>query len=168
MADFLPAYERMILAEGGYQLTNIPGDAGGQTYAGISRRAHPRWPGWAYVDRGEIPPTQLVRDFYAAEYWQRVCGDQIREQAIAETIFDFAVNGGVVTASKLAQAVVGTTPDGAIGPRTVAALNDADPQLFRASYALAKIKRYADIVNRNREQGKFLLGWINRTLKGLA
>jgi hypothetical protein len=36
------------------------------------------------------------------------------------------------------------------------------------AYTLAKIARYRDIVTKNREQGKFLLGWINRSLGGLA
>ena len=43
MAEFAPAFEEMIRDEGGYQLTAIPGDNGGQTYAGIARkigRAH--------------------------------------------------------------------------------------------------------------------------------
>jgi hypothetical protein len=33
---------------------------------------------------------------------------------------------------------------------------------------LAKMARYAEICNKNRTQVKFLLGWLNRTLKGLA
>lgn len=42
MSDFVPAYERMIINEGGYKLTDVPSDRGGQTYAGISQigRAH--------------------------------------------------------------------------------------------------------------------------------
>jgi hypothetical protein len=35
------------------------------------------------------------------------------------------------------------------------------------SYALAKIARYRDIVQRDKTQIKFLLGWINRTLAGV-
>jgi hypothetical protein len=38
-------------------------------------------------------------------------------------------------------------------------------ELFVASYALAKIARYRDIVMRDRSQIKFLLGWLNRALK---
>ena len=41
MADFAPAFEKMIHDEGGYQLTDIPGDRGGQTYAGIARKPNP-------------------------------------------------------------------------------------------------------------------------------
>ena len=63
---------------------------------------------------------------------------------------------------------VGTTPDGRIGPKTLQALNEADPESFVLAYALAKVARYRDIVMRDRSQLKFLLGWINRTLKGVA
>ena len=41
MADFLPAFEQMIRDEGGYTLHTIPGDRGGQTYAGIARNFNP-------------------------------------------------------------------------------------------------------------------------------
>lgn len=165
MADFAPIYERMLRDEGGYQLTDIAGDRGGQTYAGIARNAHPGWPGWAAIDRGEQPPAELVRGLYRAKFWDPLRGDEIADPGIAETLFNFGVNAGPATAVKLAQIVVGATPDGALGPRTLAALNASEPALFRARYALAKIGRYAEIVNRDRSQARFLLGWINRTLE---
>ena len=59
-------------------------------------------------------------------------------------------------------------PDGSIGHRTLAALNSYNPELFVCKYALAKVSRYAEICNRDRTQSKFLLGWINRTLKELT
>jgi len=85
----------------------------------------------------------------------------------AETIFNFAVNTGTSVAIKLAQVIVGATPDGGIGPKTVELLNQCTAQKFVPSYALAKIQRYANICNKDRGQSKFLLGWINRTLAGL-
>ncbi len=165
MADFAPAFEEMIVNEGGYKLTNIAGDRGGQTYAGIARTMNPQWPGWAAVDRGEVPPSELVRAFYRANFWDAVAGDAIADQSVAANLFDFGVNAGPRVAVKLAQLVVGATPDGVPGPKTVAALNAASPDLFIARYALAKLGRYRDIVTRDRSQIKFLLGWINRTLK---
>ena len=47
-------------------------------------------------------------------------------------------------------------------------INGCDPELFALKYALAKVSRYAEICNRDRTQSKFLLGWINRTLKELT
>lgn len=171
MADFAPSFEKMIRNEGGFVLHEVPGDRGGQTYAGIARNIHPSWQGWEIIDRQELDNaglTQLVRDFYKEHFWDRVKGDDISHQGIAESLFDFAVNAGVRTASKLAQLVVDATPDGVIGARTVAKLNDIDEEAFIPRYALAKIARYAEICKRNPVQKKFLLGWINRTLGALA
>lgn len=171
MADFQPAFDRMIENEGGYRLTSISNDRGGQTYAGIARNFHPDWPGWKIIDRndmGNMELTYLVHDFYKAQFWDRICGDDIQKNAIAAAIFDFAVNAGVATAAKLAQLTAGEIPDGRIGPKTIAALNAMDEGVFVLKYTLAKVARYAEICNKDRDQGKFLLGWLNRTLKGLA
>ncbi|MFZ4110388.1 MAG: glycoside hydrolase family 108 protein [Polymorphobacter sp.] len=172
MADFARAFERTLMAEGGYQLTNVSGDRGGQTYAGIARNPNPQWPGWAFIDRGEIPPTQMVRDFYRDGWWTPIRGDEIADQRVAESIFDFGVNtsayGRPAVAVKLAQIVAGVTPDGDFGPKTLQAVNAMDGALFAARYTVAKIARYRDIVARDRTQIKFLLGWISRALKGAA
>jgi len=103
MADFTQAYERTTLNEGGYVLTNHAGDRGGQTYAGISRRYHPKWEGWAAIDRNETPATGLVRDFYREKFWEPVKGDDITDQRTAETIYDFGVNADPRVAVKLAE-----------------------------------------------------------------
>lgn len=169
MADFLPAFERAILAEGGYQLHQVAGDTGGLTYAGIARAKNPQWPGWAWIDRGETPPSQLVRDFYRAGWWLPIRGDEIRDQSVAESIYSFATNssafGAPKTAVRLVQVVVGATPDGLMGTKTIEAINVMEPRLFLALYALARIARYRDIVVKDRTQQKFLLGWINRSLQ---
>jgi lysozyme family protein len=166
MADFTPAYEVMIRNEGGYVLHTVAGDRGGMTYAGIARNMNPAWAGWPVIDQGGTPPADMVRDFYRSKFWAPIRGDDIAHQVIAQAMFDFGVNAGIGVASKLAQLVVGATPDGAIGQRTVEALNAYDPDRFVMAYALVKIARYRDIVTRDRTQQKFLLGWINRTLAG--
>lgn len=167
MADFRSPFDAMILREGGYTLTDIAGDRGGQTYAGIARKFHPGWPGWPAIDGGTTPATDLVRDFYRREFWDVVHGDDL-PQEIAASLFDFAVNAGAPVAIKLAQIVAGLAPDGALGPKSIAALNLIDPGTFRAAYTLAKIKRYVDICMRDRGQSKFLLGWVRRSLEQLA
>jgi lysozyme family protein len=153
--------------EGGYKLHTVPGDRGGMTYAGVARKFHPDWPGWRYIDEGATPPTDLVREFYRREFWSRLNCDAMPER-IAASIFDFGVNAGTRTAAKLAQAVAGVESDGVIGRKTIAALLDMEPAVFEAAYAIAKVKRYAEIVSRDRSQGKFLLGWLNRTLDALT
>ena len=171
MATFQKAFDLMIINEGGYVNHTVAGDRGGQTYAGIARKFPPRWPGWQLVDKNDMDNPQLTRlvyDFYQQEYWQAIKGDDIKEQRIAESIFDFAVNAGVGTAAKLAQLLVGSTPDGVIGNNTLEKLNQVEPELFVTKYALAKVARYTEIVKRNRSQNKFLVGWLNRTLRSVA
>lgn len=171
MANFSSAYEKMIKNEGGYKLHSVTGDRGGQTYAGIARNYNPQWAGWRYIDDQNMDAaelTGLVFDFYEQNYWIRVKGDDIEHQHVAESLFDFAVNAGTRTASKLAQVVVDASPDGVIGPKTLKKINAVDEEIFVLKYALAKVARYAEICNRDRGQSKFLLGWTNRTIKGLT
>ena len=168
MAEFLPAFERMIVNEGGYVLHTVAGDRGGMTYAGIARNFHPSWQGWKVIDQGETPPAELVRQFYRSNFWAPLRLDEVEHQEVAGNLFDFGVNAGRGTAAKLAQLVVGVTPDGKVGAKTLSALNAIDPDLFVARYALAKIARYRDIVVKNRTQQRFLVGWLNRALKESA
>lgn len=169
--SFEDAFTATMKREGGYKLHTVAGDTGGTTYAGIARNHNPDWHGWAYLDRGETPPTLLVREFYRRGYWVPILGDDLRED-IAASIFDFAVNtsapGRPTVAVKLAQLVAGTEPDGVMGPKSVTALNALDPREFASRYFVAKMQRYADIVMRNRSQSKFLLGWLNRSLGALT
>ena len=140
------------------------------TYAGFARNKIPQWPGWALVDKKELGGalTPMVREFYRVEFWDKMRGNEINNQDVANTIFNFGVNAGMSMAVKLAQLVVGATPDGGIGAKTVERLNQIpDGQRFKEQYALAKIARYVEICNKNPVQVKFLKGWLNRTLKGL-
>lgn len=168
MSDFSPAYEATLLSEGGYLLHEVQGDRGGMTYAGISRKNWPNWRGWRQLDQDLIPDADEVRGFYRANFWDRLRLSEVQDQNVASNLYDFAVNAGTSVAVKLAQIVVGTTPDGVVGPRTLEAINAADPKLFILKYALAKIARYRDIVARDRTQLKFINGWLDRTLRNAA
>lgn len=168
MADFNSCFESMMLNEGGYKLHTVEGDRGGMTYAGIARKANPSWAGWRYIDAGDTPPTQLVRDFYKVNYWNVIRGDEIIDQAAARMIFDFGVNAGWKTSTKLAQIILGTQPDGVVGPKTLQALNSVNSEVFVLKFTLAKVVRYRDIVAKDRTQLKFLLGWLNRTIREAA
>lgn len=173
MADFLPAYEDSIVAEGGYKLHKVQGDTGGLTYAGIARAKNPDWPGWAYIDAEEIPPTHLVREYYREGWWTPIRGDELSSQAVATSFFKFAINSSArlrpTTAIKVAQLAARVTPDGDLGPRTLAAIEAMGEDLFLARFTLAQIARHTEICNRDksREQARrFLLGWNNRDLAG--
>lgn len=160
MADFNHAVIKTLMKEGGSKITDDPDDAGGLTKYGISQRAYPN------LNIRNLTEAD-AKNIYKHDYWDKIKGDDITSQVIAENIFDTAVNMGPRTASRLAQVALDLDPvDGIIGPNTIAALNSRDKQLFIAEYTLAKIARYAHICRNNRSQRKFLLGWINRSLGG--
>ncbi|WDE03655.1 N-acetylmuramidase [Thalassomonas viridans] len=177
MADFDTAFELTMTAEGGY--VNDPDDPGGETYKGIARTRNPKWPGWTEVDLlknnsnfprnlDHHPPLQTkVKALYEAHYWDKIRGDEITDQDIAESIFDFAVNAGPRTSAKLAQVAVGAKADGVIGPKTLKKLNDDDKRAFLAVFALAKIGRYVSICEKRKESRKYFFGWVRRTLEGI-
>lgn len=171
MANFSPAFEGSVRNEGGYKLHNVAGDRGGQTYAGIARKFWPQWSGWKIIDNGDMDNPALsahVRQFFNDNFWDKIKGSDMGSQIVAETIYDFATNAGVRTTIKIVQTVVGVVPDGVIGPDTLRAINAEQNEVFVLKFTLAKLARYAEICNRDRSQSKFLLGWINRTMRGLS
>ncbi|MCF6211703.1 MAG: N-acetylmuramidase [Gammaproteobacteria bacterium] len=162
MADFNKAIGKTLAHEGGAKFTDDPIDRGGATKYGISQRAYPN------VDIRNLTEQQ-ARDIYKRDYWDRIRADEITSQAIAENIFDTAVNMGVRTASRLAQVALDIEPaDGIIGSQSLKTIDTADESSFIANYTIAKIARYTYICNRNKSQKKYLLGWINRALGGFA
>lgn len=162
MADYQRAIVKTLAHEGGAKYTDDPADRGGATKYGISQRAYPN------LDIRNLTEEQ-AREIYKRDYWDRVLGDEIKSQMVAESLFDTSVNMGVRTASRLAQVALGIDPaDGIIGSHSLAKINETDPSAFIAAFTITKIARYAHICNRDGTQKRFLLGWINRTLGGAA
>jgi len=135
MANFDTAYNNTVINhEGGYR--NVVWDAGGETYRGISRRAHPEWQGWAIIDsRKPITAGKIfsdletqVKNFYLNNYWLKMYGGYITSQAVANLIFDYYVQSGSYSVKKVQQAInTFHTPalavDGILGNDTLAAIN---------------------------------------------
>ncbi len=156
MAAFNKAIEKTLLHEGGYVFDKD--DAGGETNFGISKRAYPN------VDIKSLTKADASA-IYKEDYWDKVRGDEIRSQKVADTLFDTAVNMGVRTASKLMQGCIGVYPDGIIGNITLSKLNKEDEELTLLRFKLAKIARYVYITKKRKANRKYLLGWINRALE---
>ena len=162
MAYYEPAFARLMKDEG-IKLSNNPVDRGKQTYAGISRQFHPYWIVLRFIDAGDVPPLDMVRDFYRVEYWNKITGDSIKSQRVAEALFGQYVNMGA-NAIKLAQTVVGTIADGKLGQKTLYALNTMDEERFLMMYCIANITRYHAIGMKDKTQRIFWPGWIKRGL----
>ncbi|WP_281556843.1 glycosyl hydrolase 108 family protein [Thalassomonas sp. RHCl1] len=177
MADFDTAFELTMAAEGGY--VHDPDDPGGETYKGVARARNPKWPGWKEIDllkKSDDFPENLdahlalqsqIKNLYKSNYWDKISGDDIAEQDIAASIFDFAVNAGPKTSAKLAQVTVGAKADGIVGPKTLKKINADDKRAFLAVFALAKIGRYVDICEKRKTSRKYFFGWVRRTLEGI-
>ncbi len=174
MADFSSAFQKVVKNEGGY--VNDPSDPGGETYKGIARNMNSKWDGWDIIDQQKKQPKfpasldsnvdlqEKVSDFYKTNYWDRVKGDDITNDTIGFSIFDFAVNAGVGTSISLAQMVVDVDADGVMGVDTLTKINAFDADHFIAAFIVAKIARYASIVKKRPSSQKYFYGWVRRAL----
>ena len=105
MAKLKISLQKTLVHAGGY--ANDTNDLGGETYKGISRKFHPIWSGWEQIDIHKQEcnfPKNLDQDtkmqnqieqFYYTNFWSPLKADQIQNQRIADSIFDFAVNAGI-------------------------------------------------------------------------
>ena len=133
MADFLTAYNRTAVNEGGY--VNDPDDRGGETWRGIARTRNPQWQGWKIIDELKKRPgfpkildshkglKTLELSFYKATYWDKVRGDELKWQEIANDLYDKAVNKGHSKAIELAQIAAGIAVTKVMDSLTLKTLN---------------------------------------------
>lgn len=169
MADFEPAFEKTVRTFERFELTDHPGDYGRQTYAGISRRFHPGWEGWALIDATAQVPEPLVRAFYRANFWDGVEGDAITDQPTAETVFDWAVQRGQSQARQLVMQVLGLPLTLGMSAAVRELNNLPAPRAFVLEFGLRRLAHREAVVTRDASQRQFLLGWLRRDLSfGLA
>ena len=113
MADFLIAFNRTEKSEGKDIWTKVDGDSGGETWSGISRKANPSWSGWKILDQiknkknGQKISTPELEErkhsLYRTNYWNTIWGDEIKNQKVANDLFDTGVNCGVSMSIKLSE-----------------------------------------------------------------
>lgn len=113
MADFLIAFNRTEKNEGKDIWTKVDGDSGGETWSGISRKANPSWSGWKILDQiknkknGQKISTPELEErkqsLYRTNYWNPIWGDEIKNQKVANDLYDTGVNCGVSMSIKLSE-----------------------------------------------------------------
>lgn len=155
----------LLKAEGGY--TDTPHDKGnrlpdgrmGATNFGVTQANWEKWIG-RQVTKEEMRDLKIsdVQPFYKAWYWDKVKGDDL-PYGVDLSVFDFGVNAGIGRSAIRLQQIVGTTPDGAIGPKTLAAVNSTNTRDIIERFAEARESYYRGLDDFNR-WGK---GWLNRT-----
>lgn len=141
--------------EGGY--TTDPADPGGETNFGISKKAYPT------LDIKNLTVDQ-AKDIYHKDYWNPCRCDNL-PFPIALAVFDMAVNQGVTTAIKAMQETFGATPDGVIGPMTLAAIKETgnDPRKFKLFLA-RRLTAYSRLMAANQALLVFARNWSFRVI----
>lgn len=144
--------------------SNDPYDTGGATMVGVTigtYRSYCRYKGWKTPSVEDLKNIQykVWRDIVYTMYWNKWKADTISDQSVANMVVDWVWHSGATTIKKV-QALLGVTADGIVGPKTIAALNNAkdiNKRLYDAR------KAYFDaIVAKNPSQKKWLKGWMNR------
>lgn len=95
-------------------------------------------------------------------YWDKVKGDKIELQSIAECLVSWAWGSGSRTAVKQMQKVLGVSVDGVIGNQTLNAINSSDEKELFDKCVKARAQFFESIARKNPKNLKFLKGWMNR------
>ena len=118
MSNFTKCLELVLHHEGGY--VNHPEDPGGETNLGVTKRVYKEFGGTK--DMTELT-VEDVEPIYKKNYWDRIKADEL-PTGLDLCVFDFAVNAGPGRAAKYLQSMIGSHPDGGIGPMTLKALDE--------------------------------------------
>ena len=157
MADFESALKKTLRFEGGY--SNDPSDPGGETKFGVSKRSYPN------LDIASLTIADAAA-IYRKDYWTY---DSVQSQAVAEKVFDMAVNMGPNEAHSLLQRSLNyfgkkLTEDGKFGPSTLAAVNTVDSEKLLAELRARWAFRVAKLIQKRPVMTKFALGWCRRAM----
>lgn len=151
--NFDAAFEKLIGHEGGY--VDHVADPGGATNYGISQRAYP-----GENIRGMT--LERAKQIYLRDYWGPAGCDAVPD-GIKFDLFDMAVNAGVKAAAKCLQRAAGVTDDGIIGPRTLQAIQSANPDRLRARFNGHRLEHLASLPT----WPSFGRGWARRIAENL-
>ena len=122
MSNFNNCLNLVLHHEGGY--VNHPKDPGGMTNMGVTKRVYEEWVGYAVSEHTMQNLKEAdVAPIYKKNYWDRLKCDQLPE-GLDLCVFDFGVNAGTGRAAKYLQMLIGATKDGAIGPKTLALVDE--------------------------------------------
>ncbi|MCC7442753.1 MAG: hypothetical protein IT285_14050 [Bdellovibrionales bacterium] len=170
MARFEPALAAVLLREGGF--VNHPADRGGATNMGITLATLSQFRGrTASVADVQSLKREEASRIYRRNYWDALKLDDIASQALAEMLFDQAVNAGVRAAARRAQACVNRlvpanqklVEDGQFGSKSVAAVNQLPARELALAFVKATQLAYAEMVVARGTQAVFLVGWLRRS-----
>ncbi len=162
--QFQSALAHILRFEGGY--VDHPRDPGGATKFGITRKTLARFrgisPWWqlpkiAVKKMGRIEAAQI----YFKYYWLRTQADELPE-ALAFTMFDYAVNSGPRRAISEIQIIVRTDVDGIVGPKTKLAIKEYCKRSSLQDLLSQYIENRHSFLRKLKTYSVFGSGWRNR------
>lgn len=165
MADVKILAPFILKWEGGF--VNHPNDPGGATNKGVTIAV---WKAQGYDKDGDgdidVADLKLITEADAImimkkNYWDRWKADQIKNQAIANTLVDWVWGSGA-WGIKIPQRILGVKDDGVVGIKTLEAINKQNPNKFLEKLYLARFNFLDGIVASNPSQKRFIKGWKNR------
>jgi lysozyme family protein len=131
--NFDKCLEMLLHHEGGF--VNHPKDPGGMTNLGVTKAVYDAWTGKesSEAEMRALTPAD-VAPIYRKNYWDKVRGDDL-PSGVDWCAFDWAVNSGSKRPAKAIQKAVGAKQDGAIGPMTLQAVANEEPdKIIEAVY----------------------------------
>jgi len=125
LSNFDNCLKKLLVHEGGF--VNHLSDPGGMTNLGVTAKVWAEWVGHDVNEKimKSLTPSD-VAPLYKRKYWDACRADEL-VSGLDYAVFDYAVNSGVGRAAKTLQTCVGVTPDGGIGPATLAAVKTHNP-----------------------------------------
>lgn len=160
MADARKLMPFILQWEGGF--VNDPIDRGGATNKGVTIGTFQSfYPGKTVEDLKRITDDQWLNIFRSG-YWDKWQADQIKNQAVANIVVDWAWASGARKTIRKVQELLGVTVDGIVGPNTLNAINSRDAEELFDRIKVARYDFVDAIVKRDPSQKRFINGWKNR------
>jgi len=163
-SNWQQAFEQMLASEGGFSDdvrdpgNSLPDGRPGSTMLGVTQYNWEQHTGHqvTHDQMRKLTPAD-VEPLYKKKYWDAVRADEL-PSGIDYILFDMGVNAGPGRSIKIMQDAVGVTPDGGLGPVTMAAINAADPVELIEKFSEGKEDFYRSLKTFE-TYGK---GWLNR------
>ena len=155
--NFDRAFDILLGHEGGF--SDHPDDPGGATMWGITEAVARRN---GYMGDMRMLSQGQAKDIAKREYWDKVKADNLPE-SVRFDVFDTAYNSGPEQAIRILQRAVGTHVDGKLGPVTLGAAQDMDPERLAARFNGWRL----DFLNDLRNWPSFARGWTQRVAENL-
>lgn len=160
MADARKLMPFILQWEGGF--VNDPLDRGGATNKGVTIGTFQSfYPGATVENLKRITDDQWLTIFKGG-YWNPWQADQIKNQAVANIVVDWAWASGARTAIRKVQELLGVSVDGLVGNETLSAINSQDAEELFDRIKVARYDFVDAIVKRDPSQKRFINGWKNR------